>query len=192
MGRGRPADPGIVASLGHAEHARHGGDRETGPVRAHEPEEPDDTAPVSRANQAAAFERMSRTNRSCLFSRRSLANSSCSEATKLGLAFSRGPSCLSADETHAPLYGAVVRTPVQDPRETVPHGPDQPSGGKTQVNMAGEFWPSGAPLVKASGCPPNRVNPSPDGNELLVGGIRMEKVGKVLAAAGGKATGRPW
>ena len=58
MARRRPLPPGIVTRLGHAEHARHGGNREAGLVRAHEPEEPDGSVPVSRANQAAAFDRM--------------------------------------------------------------------------------------------------------------------------------------
>jgi len=60
MERRRTMPPSVETSLGHAEHARHGGNREKGLVRAHEPEEPDDTAPVSRANQAAAFDKMSR------------------------------------------------------------------------------------------------------------------------------------
>jgi hypothetical protein len=42
------------------------GNRKAGLVRAHEPEEPGGTALVSRANQAAAFERISRSRRSCL------------------------------------------------------------------------------------------------------------------------------
>ncbi len=76
VGRREAVPPSIVACLRHAEHAGHGGDREDGLVRVHEPEDPDGTAPVSRANQAAARERMSRYTRSCLFSRRSRANSS--------------------------------------------------------------------------------------------------------------------
>ena len=64
MGRWRVFTPSVIARRGDAEHTRHGGKREQGLVRAHEPEDPDDTAPVSRANQAAAFERMSRSSRS--------------------------------------------------------------------------------------------------------------------------------
>lgn len=49
---------------------------ETGPVRAHESVPPfGGTAPVSRANQAAACERMSRSILSCRFSRRSRVSS---------------------------------------------------------------------------------------------------------------------
>ena len=40
--------------------------RGSGLVRAHEPKDPDDSVPVSRANQAAAFDRVSRSSRSCL------------------------------------------------------------------------------------------------------------------------------
>ena len=79
--------PSMITGLRHAEHARHCGDREDGLIRAHELEDPGGTAPVSRANQAAARERMSRSTRSCLFSRRSRTNSSRSAATQ-GLALS--------------------------------------------------------------------------------------------------------
>ena len=58
------------AGLGYAKHARHRRDREDDLVRAHEFEDSDGIALVSRANQAAARERMSRSRRSCLFSRR--------------------------------------------------------------------------------------------------------------------------
>ena len=92
----RSLPPSVETSLGHAEHARHGGNREAGLVRAHEPEEPDDTAPVSRANQAAAFDKISRSTRSCLFSRRSRANSSRSAALRPGSTSSRQPSCRPA------------------------------------------------------------------------------------------------
>jgi hypothetical protein len=53
-GRWRSAPPGVIAGLRHARHARHRRDREIGLIRAHEFEDPDGTAPVSRANQAAA------------------------------------------------------------------------------------------------------------------------------------------
>ena len=105
VGRGAggrwPLQPGIVTRLGHAEHACHRGNREAGLVRAHEPEEPDGSVPVSRANQAAAFERISRSSRSCLFSRRSRVNSSRSNAVRPGAASSRRPSFRSAWATHA-------------------------------------------------------------------------------------------
>ena len=52
------------------------GDRIACPVRLHELEDPDGIESVSRANQAAAFARISRSRRSCLFSRRRRASSS--------------------------------------------------------------------------------------------------------------------
>ena len=45
----------MVASLELAENARHGGDRERGLVRAHDPGEPDGATLVSNLNQAAAL-----------------------------------------------------------------------------------------------------------------------------------------
>ncbi len=36
----RPANPGVVARLGHVEHARHGGDREAGLILAHNRKSP--------------------------------------------------------------------------------------------------------------------------------------------------------
>src|SRR5208282_5450981 len=69
--RGRTLLPRIVPAGGDAQHTAHGGDRINGPVCAHESVPLDGTAFVSRANQAAAFERISRSSLSCLFSRRS-------------------------------------------------------------------------------------------------------------------------
>src|SRR3954447_22227483 len=101
MGRRWPLPPGIVTRFGHTEHTCHRGNRERGLVRAHEPEELDGSVPVSRANQAAAFDRISRSSRNCLFSRRSRANSSRSTAFSPAGASSRRLSFLSACETHA-------------------------------------------------------------------------------------------
>ena len=53
-----------------------------------------------------------------------------------------------------------AQTPGRDPREIVQHEPGRPSGGGTQANTADASWASGAPLVKASGCPRKRVNPT--------------------------------
>ncbi len=96
-----PLQPRVIARLGNAEHARHCGNRERGLVRAHEPEEPDGSVPVSRANQAAAFDRISRSSRNCLFSRRSPINSSRSAAVSAGAISSRRPSFRPAWATHA-------------------------------------------------------------------------------------------
>jgi hypothetical protein len=51
--RRRAARPSVETSLRHAEHARHCSNWECGLVCAHEPEDPDGSVPVSRANQAA-------------------------------------------------------------------------------------------------------------------------------------------
>ena len=105
--RRRALPPGVEPGFGHAEHACHGRDREAGLVRAHEFEDPDGIAPVSRANQAAARERISRSSRSCLFSRRSRANSSRSAAASPSPFSSRRPSLRSACATHWQIDCAV-------------------------------------------------------------------------------------
>src|SRR5947209_12843061 len=95
----RPLEPSVVATLRDVEHARHDGDREGGLVRLHEPEDPDGTVPVSRANQAAARERMSRSCRNCLFSRRRRLSSSRSATDSPGNVSSRRTSCRSTRAT---------------------------------------------------------------------------------------------
>ena len=60
MRRGWTSSPSVKPRLRHAEHARRHRDREGGLVRAHELEDPDGIVPASRANQAAARERISR------------------------------------------------------------------------------------------------------------------------------------
>ncbi len=72
----RPDPPGIIARGGHLEHARHDADWELGLVCAHEPVNPDGVALLSRANQAAAFDRISRSWPQPMFSRRSRTSSS--------------------------------------------------------------------------------------------------------------------
>jgi hypothetical protein len=52
----------MKAALGDAEHATHGGDREQGPVLAHEREPFGRIVLASRANQAVARARMSRSS----------------------------------------------------------------------------------------------------------------------------------
>ena len=57
--RRRPLSrPRIVTAGGDAQHTAHGGDRKNGPVCAHENRTPRRNRFVSRANQAAAFERI--------------------------------------------------------------------------------------------------------------------------------------
>ena len=75
--------PRIVAAGGDTQQLTHGGDRVVRLVVAHEPEPFAGIAFVSRANQAAAFERISRSSRSWRFSRRSRQSSSRSAVVRL-------------------------------------------------------------------------------------------------------------
>ena len=67
----RTLSPRVVAAGGDVQHSAHRGDRVGGLIRSHELEDFSGTEPVSRANQAAAFARISRSCRSWRFSRRS-------------------------------------------------------------------------------------------------------------------------
>lgn len=74
--------PGIIATgrdIQHTTHNFHGIDRL---VRTHEFEDFGGIVSVSRANQAAAFDKISRSSRSCLFSLRSRANSAFSSLVR--------------------------------------------------------------------------------------------------------------
>lgn len=68
--------PRVVAAGGDAQDPTHRRYGILGPVRAHELESLDGIDPVSRANQAAAFDNISRSSRNCRFSRRSRRSSS--------------------------------------------------------------------------------------------------------------------
>src|SRR3954451_12478813 len=74
--RPRPPGPCIVAAGGDAQQPAHAGNRILCLVIAHEPEPFGGIVFVSRANQAAAFERISRSSLSWRFSRRSRLSSS--------------------------------------------------------------------------------------------------------------------
>src|SRR5271169_5655511 len=58
--------------------------------------------------------------------------------------------------------GRSAQTRGQDRQDYGQRGPGRPSVGEIPANTVGVFLASAAPLAKASGCPPNRVNPSPD------------------------------
>ena len=64
------AVPRVVPAGGDLQHSAQGGDRMGGPVRRHEREDPEGIASVSRANQVAAFFKLSRSSRSVALSRR--------------------------------------------------------------------------------------------------------------------------
>ena len=74
--RGRTLHPCVIAAGGDIQDAAHHSNGVTGPVLAHELEPFGGITSVSRANQAAAFERMSRSNLSWRFSRRRRLSSS--------------------------------------------------------------------------------------------------------------------
>ena len=61
--------PRVVTAVRDLQYAAKNRDRELGLVIPHEPEDPSGIVPVSLANQAAAFDKMSRSILSCLFSR---------------------------------------------------------------------------------------------------------------------------
>ena len=65
-----PSVPRVVPAGGDLQHSAQGGDRMGGPVHLHEREDPEGIASVSRANQAAAFFKISRSSRSVALSRR--------------------------------------------------------------------------------------------------------------------------
>src|SRR2546422_1048503 len=76
--RHRSLPPRVVPAGGDTQDPAHGGNTVDGLVGGHELESLDGLEVVSRANQAAAFDRIARSSRSCRTSRRSRRTSSCS------------------------------------------------------------------------------------------------------------------
>ncbi len=74
--------PGVEPAGRDSQHTAHAADRIDSLVGAHELEDLGGIESVSRANQAAAFARISRSNLSCLFSLRRRANSARSSLVK--------------------------------------------------------------------------------------------------------------
>ena len=68
--RRRPLAPRVVPAGGDCQHSTHRRNPVAGLIHAHELERRDGTEPVSVANQAAAFDRISRSSRRIRFSRR--------------------------------------------------------------------------------------------------------------------------
>ena len=154
-----PLQPRVIARLGHAEHACHCGNRERGLVRTHEPEEPEGSAPVSRANQAAAFDRISRSSRNCLFSRRSRSTHHARPRSDPEPPPPGGPRFGQPGRPTREWSGRSAQTRGLDRQDYGQHGPGRPSVGEIPANTVGGFLASAAPLAKASRCTPNRVNP---------------------------------
>jgi hypothetical protein len=99
-----PSTPCVIPAGGDFQHAAHRGDGMFGPIRAHEFEDRPGTELVSRANQAAAFFRISRSSFSCRFSFRNSASSDRSDVVKPS---SRRPSSRSACLAHCRIASAV-------------------------------------------------------------------------------------
>jgi hypothetical protein len=85
MFRRRPRRPSVIAARRNLEDAAHRSDGIIGLVRFHESEDRFGRSVFSRANQAAAFERISRSNSSCLTRLRSRAISARSSVVKPSL-----------------------------------------------------------------------------------------------------------
>src|SRR5262249_31094667 len=99
-----PSKPRIVPAGGDVQDPAHGGDAMGGLMRLHEFEDPGGIEPVSRANQAAAFFRISRSSRSVAFSRLRRCNSLRSSVVRPSL---RRPSSRSAWRTQFEMHWAV-------------------------------------------------------------------------------------
>jgi len=97
------AYPRIVATGGDIQHTAHHGNREHGPILSYELEDFGGTESVSRANQAAAFFRISRSTRNWRFSRRRLSSSSRSDDVRPSC---RRPSSRSAWATQLRIVWA--------------------------------------------------------------------------------------
>src|SRR5512143_2496859 len=93
--------PGIEPAGRDSQHAAHAADRINSLVGAHELEDLGGIESVSRANQAAAFARISRSSFSCLFSLRRRTNSARSSLVKPSWRWPRSrSSCLIQFRMH--------------------------------------------------------------------------------------------
>src|SRR5215204_3501347 len=94
-----------------------------------------------------------------------------------------------------PRYEWIARsaqTRGQDRQDHVRHERDPPSDGETQANTVGVFWASVAPLAKASGCPPIRVNPKvPSVSDPALRREMLEIASQYERLAGGLIGGEP-
>jgi hypothetical protein len=133
---GRPsgswsAPPGVVARGRNPQDAGHCANGIHGLVRAHEPVNPFGLALLSRANQAAAFARMSRSWRRRWFSRRRRPSSSRSALV------GRQCACRRLGRLASPKWkstGRSARTHAPTPRACVRIAPDQPSVAGTPAD----------------------------------------------------------
>src|SRR2546423_11027427 len=126
---------------------------------------------MNRKSRTAACRSPEQTRPRLLIKYRAPAAAACSHVAAGSTRHARpppdqGPFPLAAPRSGQPgrpkreWSGRSVQTRGQDRLDHVWHEPDPPSGGETQANTLGVFWASVAPLAKASGGPPIRVNPS--------------------------------
>src|SRR5207344_2666951 len=79
--------------------------------------------------------------------------------------------------------GRSVQTHAQDRQDHVRHERDPPSGAETRANTVGVFWASVAPLAKASGCPPIRVNPKLATSPSSIGSVPSKNTIEIVDVA---------
>ena len=98
--------------------------------------------PVSRANQAVAFAKISRSIFTCRSSRRRRRSSSRSGVVSPSVRHSdgprRGPPAVPRSGSRSP----TARTPLPVPPDFVPPAPALPSGAETRVHTPSSFVPS--------------------------------------------------
>ena len=142
-GRGRTAHPSVVAAGGESQHAAHRPNRIVGLIRLHELEPRSGIELLSRANQAAAFFRISCSMRSPLFSRLSCRSSSRSSVVSPSL---RRPSSRSACLTQFPDRSRRgSRTPSPTPQLTALTAPNRRSAAETPAGTAHVYLASWTP-----------------------------------------------
>src|ERR1019366_9360716 len=137
--RWRPLPPCIEAAGGDAQHPAHRRGSITGLIRTHELERRDGTEPVSVANQAAAFDKISRSSRRTRFSRLSRVSSWRSSVVSPSL---RRPSSRSACATQLRIDCEVSGTLAPVPRRCVPPAPAPPSAADTPARTVCACFPS--------------------------------------------------
>ena len=167
-----------------------------GLVRLHEREDLPGIVPVSRANQAAAFFKISRSSRSWRFSRRSWRSS---PSSKLVRPSSRRPSSRSAWRTQLRIADAEhsnsrASSPGARPvRTSSTAKPARRTGAGTPARRAVVSSTSGHLLCAMFRCPPNRINftvPRPAGAPRATVQVAPTSGVVPCAASGGRSPRR--
>ena len=115
--RGRPLFPRMISAGGDAQQTAHRGYGISTLIRLHESEDFPGIEPVSRANQAAAFDKISRSIRSCRFSLRRRTSSLRSSVVNPSL---RLPSSRSAWATQLWIDCAMGSNSLANASELLP------------------------------------------------------------------------